>query len=542
MRQDRPRSLAGDEREGRGRAEPPALQLALANVTVDYVGVRALDGVGFSLHPGEVQALVGPNGSGKSTLIKVLSGVESPAPGGRLTVGGREMSLALDPARSRALGMRFMHQDLALVEELPVHDNIFLGNHFPSRGPALSRGELISRAGQALEAVGLEIDPRTPVSGLRESQRALVALARALIDLPEPGYLVLDEPTAAMNATEAEALFEKISELVGGGAVGVLFVSHRLEEIYEIADRITVLREGSVLLDAPIAEVRRERLLSLLTGERARSAESARGAVRAQEAGDEGTALELSGVRGAVVRDLTLRLGRGEILGVTGVEGCGKEELVDLLTGGSRPLAGTISVSGRARAIRSTRDALAAGIGHVPANRVEEGGIGELTVRENVTLPRVREFWRHGQIDLGAERSAVDELIRAYDVVPADSERRFATLSGGNQQKALLAKWLSTKARVLILHEPTAGIDIPSRAAIYGQLRDAAALGRAVLFVSSDFDELPLVCDRIAVLLDGRLSAILPGPESTKEQVVRASFELAGEPVGAGSGEHQGSA
>lgn len=527
-----PSASASDEQEGRGR-KPPASELAFVDVTVDYIGVRALDGVGLRLRPGEVQALVGANGSGKSTLIKVLSGVTAPAPGGRMVVDGAERELELDPSASRALGLRFMHQDLALVDELPLHDNVFLGNRFPARGPALRRAELAERAARALQAVGLDADPRTPVSALRESERALVALARALADLPERGYLILDEPTAAMNAGEVDALFEKIRALVGTGTVGALFVSHRLEEIYRISDRITLLREGSVLLHAPAVEVERERLLSLMIGDRESpgQAEAASGPADAEA----GVALELSELRGAVLSELSLDLRRGEILGLTGVADCGKEELIEMLIGARSPESGTIVRGGRRVSISSARDAMAVGIGYVPANRLEAGGIGELTVRENVTLPRLREFWRRGRIDLAAERSAVGGLIDAYGVVPADGERPFAALSGGNQQKALLAKWLSTDAEVLVLEEPTAGIDVSSRPAIYGHLRNAAHAGRAVLFVSSDFDELPLVCDRIGVLADGRLSAVLPGPTATKEQIVRASFAQDGEPAAVGA-------
>ena len=362
----------------------------------------------------------------------------------------------------------------------------------------------------------------------------MVALARALVDLPERGYLILDEPTAAMNAGEVDALFEKIRALVGTGTVGVLFVSHRLEEIYRICDRITLLREGSVLLDAPAAEVERERLLSLMIGDRESPGRPAAAASGPTDA-EAGAALELSELRGSVLRELSLGLRRGEILGLTGVEGCGKEELVEMLIGARSPDGGTIARGGRVVSISSTRDAMAAGIGYVPANRLEAGGIGEMSVRENVTLPRLRDFWRRGRIDLAGERLAVGKLVEAYGVVPADGERRFAGLSGGNQQKALLAKWLSTEAEVLVLEEPTAGIDIPSRPTIYGHLRDAANTGRTVLFVSSDFDELPLVCDRIAVLADGRLSAVLPGPTASKEQIVRASFAQGGEPAAVGA-------
>lgn len=525
-----PSTSASAEREGRGRARPPASQLAFTDVTVDFVGVRALEGAGLRLRPGEVQALVGPNGSGKSTLIKVLSGVTAPVPGGRLEVDGQYRELDLDPGAARALGLRFMHQDLALVDELPLHDNVFLGNRFPARGPALRRSEVVKRAAVALEAAGLDADPRIAVSALRESERALVALARALADLPERGYLILDEPTAAMNAAEVESLFETIRALVGTGKIGVLFVSHRLEEIYRIAERITLLREGRVRLDAPIGEVERERLLALMIGDREPAREAAIPA-SGSASGEAEPALELSALRGPVLDDFTLELRRGEILGVTGVEGCGKEELVEMLIGGRRPEGGSIARRGRGVSIRSTRDAMAAGIGYVPANRVEAGGIGELTTRENMTLPRLREFWRRGRIDIRSERSAVGELISAYGVVPADGERRFATLSGGNQQKALLAKWLSTQADVLVLEEPTAGVDIPSRTAIYEHLRNAAGSGRSVLFVSSDFDELPLICDRIAVLADGRLSAVLPGPTASKEQILRASFAGGGEAV-----------
>jgi ABC-type sugar transport system ATPase subunit len=382
---------------------------------------------------------------------------------------------------------------------------------------------------RVVDATGLSVDLRARVDELSQSARPLVALARALFDAPNGGtYLVLDEITAQMNHTLVERLFESLRPRVEAGELGVVFISHRLEEIYQVADHLSVIGQGRVSLDAPARQVPRAELLAALTDPGSKGAVGGPGRRAAETTAPvavrslavrpaERQAVVLMGVSTSQLRSLDLVISPGQIFGVTGVEASGKEELVELLAGGIAPDAGRVEIEGGDGSRRGA-------VGVVPADRRRLGGIPDMSVADNLFLPRFRSLWRHGTMSRRREAAPARAILERYRVDPPEPDRAFGTLSGGNQQKVLIARWAESGVRVVVLHEPTAGIDIPSRPEIARLLRVLADDGRTIVYVSSDVEELPSVCDRVAVLADGRLAAILAGADLSVEAIVAASF------------------
>jgi len=493
-------------------ADGEPLALAARHLSKRFGGTLALDAAGISLQRGEIHGLLGENGSGKSTLIKVLAGYHAPEPGGELEVNGRGVALPLGTGEPRALGLRFVHQDLGLIPSLSVLENLRLEELAAARGARIAWRAERRRASETFARFEVDLEPRATVAELRPADRALLAIVRAVEAMPQRGVLVLDEPTAFLPTQQRERLFALIRRVAGQGS-SVLVVSHDLAEVRGLADRITVLRDGRNAGTVIAGEVETSALVELVVGRVLAPA-----AARAPANSPSG--VSVSGLSGEVVRNVSIDLGRGEVLGITGLPGSGFDELPYLLFGARRADGGRLVLDEELDLTAQTpHRALASGIALLPADRSRDGAVGALSVGENIMLPVLDRYTEGGRLDRGRMRSDTAELLGAQDVRPAAPELTFEALSGGNQQKALLAKWLHTRPKLLLLDEPTRGVDVGAREGITAALRELADRGVAVLCASGDHDQLAQLCDRVIVLSGGRVADELTGAELSEERI-----------------------
>jgi ribose transport system ATP-binding protein len=495
------------------------MTLQLRHVTKSFGEQTALRDVDLSVDYGEVHALVGQNGSGKSTLIKLLSGYHQPAPGAEAEMDGRSFQLGSTHA-ARAAGLRFVHQDLALVLQLSILDNMMLGRPYPvGLAGRIRWREASDRAGGYLRQVGMDADVRSPVGSLSMSERTAVAIARALSDTGHGRLLiVLDEPTAALPAGDVDRLLESIGRLRAEGH-GVLLVSHHLGEVLGIADRITVLRDGSVAASLPCADVDQHRLTELIVGHSALAPDAGARQPASPGDGDRHAVLRVRRLAGGRIGELDFAVRAGEIVGVAGITGSGRESLAPLLTGGLRH-RGEIEAAGSVLAPGRPRGVVAAGVAAVPGERARLGVFPNLGVRANMTISQPERHRRWGRIVRSAERDEVTEWIDRLGIVTHGPDAPMPTLSGGNQQKVLVARALRTRPKVLVLDDPTQGIDVGARAQIHEVIERCAAEGIAILLVSTDSDELARLSDRVLILADGRLARTLErGPGLTTKSI-----------------------
>ncbi|MGW7525998.1 sugar ABC transporter ATP-binding protein [Streptomyces sp. NPDC054783] len=477
-----------------------------------FGGTRALDGVDLDVHAGSVLALLGPNGAGKSTLIKVLAGVHH-ADAGQVTVDGHPLG-----SRAASRAMSFIHQDLGLVEWMTVAENIALIIGYHRRAGLISWRRTRERCAEALRLVAGHLDPDTPIGRLSPAERSLVAIARALA--ARARLVVLDEPTARLPATDCARLFRVLHALRDQGH-GLLYVSHRLDEVYEVADAFAVLRDGRLVSHGTLAGHGPARLVHDIVGE-----EPARYRPATAPAGGPAV-LTLDGVRTARTGPVGLELGAGEVLGLVGLSGAGHMDLGRALAGSRPLLGGRVLLGGRPYRPRTVADAVRLGVGFVPGDRQREGCATELTVRENLLAnPRAGGRPALQWIAPRRERAEAAELIERFSVRPRDSETPIGTLSGGNQQKVMIGRWLRVGLRLLILEEPTASVDIGAKAAVYRLLDEALAAGLAVLLVSTDFEEVAGVCRRALVFVHGSVTAELSGPALTVAGLTRAASAM----------------
>jgi ribose transport system ATP-binding protein len=492
--------------------------LALENTSKVFQGQRALDQVSLTLRRGEVHALLGQNGSGKSTLIKILAGFHYPEPGARALLRGEPFPLGSATAAAEG-GIRFIHQDLGLVEDLSVVDNLALGRRYAGSWWLSDRRELRA-ARQLLSDFDVPIDPATPVRALSPARRTMVAIVRALRGgIGENGILVLDEPTASLPASEAEHLFGMIEAVRLKGAA-ILYVTHRLDEVFRIARRVSVLRDGRLVATVPTSELGHDGLVELIVGKPLEEFYPEVAAAR------EGVALGVSDLGGESVHNVSLKVHEGEIVGVTGLVGSGHEALLHMIFGSRARRSGDVRVAG-ARLRPSPKASIAAGVAFAPADRKRLSAIPGWTLRENVTLPALRPKGVLRWLGEDAERPDVVRWLESLEVRPAEPERKFSSLSGGNQQRAVLARWLRCAPRALMLEEPTSGVDVGAKVAIYRTLAEIAAQGTAVLLTSSDAEELCSVCDRVLVMRRGRVAAELRGSTLNVERVLTESMRTA---------------
>jgi ABC-type sugar transport system ATPase subunit len=483
--------------------------LTVEHLSKTFPGLRALADVDFTVGSGEIVALVGQNGSGKSTLVKVLTGIHEPDPGARITLDGGAVHV--------------IHQDLGLVGQLNAVENLDLSRRYGLAAvlPARRRDE-VANARELLRWFDASFDVTVPVDQLTPAERTIVAIARALDGWEDPhGLLILDEPTAALHSDEVGRLFKAVRSAAASGA-GVIFVSHRLDEVMDLADRVVVLRDGRVVADTPVTQLDHGELVRLIVG----TALAETGPRAARDVGEP--ALEVHGLSGGTVAELDMGVRAGEVVGISGILGSGREHAAPLLFGALRRAGGTVTVAGDAIPPADPAAAIRAGVAYVPSDRHADGAVMTMRVRENMTLPDLRPLRRRaGWLDTAGERAEVGEWVQRIDLRPPVPERPLELFSGGNQQKVVLAKWLRNEPRVLLLDEPTQGVDVGAKAAIYELVRSAAERGTAVVMASSDTAELASVCDRVVVMRDGAACAELDGSELTEERLVVESLGLA---------------
>jgi ribose transport system ATP-binding protein len=500
--------------DGDGRAP---IALTLRNVSKSFPGQRALDSVSLDFTGGEVHGLVGQNGSGKSTLIKILAGFHEPDSGAQATLDGEPFPLGSSSAADAA-GLRFIHQDLGLIPTLNVIDNLALGRGYDGKWWVGLR-DASAIAEEMLAEFGFEVDVRLPIAQLSPVERSMVAIVRALrTDTgAAPRILVLDEPTESLAKPDAERLFEAIRKAAATGAA-VLYVSHRLDDVLSLADEISVLRDGKLVGTKRTDELDHDSLVRMIVGRRIDDLYPPQG----QAVGD--VALRASSLTGNSLENFSLDVRRGEIVGIAGLAGSGREELPYLLTGAQPWSSGSVEIRGKQMSSLSPSTALRSGIVLVAADRATQSAIPTMTTRENITLPRIDARGPARWIGLRRERRAAAEWMRRSDVRPVDPERPFAAFSGGNQQKAVLARAMRCEPSVLVLDEPVQGVDVGSRIAIFQQLLDAVGAGMAVIVSSTEAEDLAGLCDRVLVLRAGYVVAELQGPSLSVDSVVERSL------------------
>jgi ABC-type sugar transport system ATPase subunit len=484
--------------------------LEVHGLTKRFPGVRALDGVHFQLRPGEVHALVGENGAGKSTLINILGGIHAPD-AGDIRVDGRPVRLT-QPRQAVALGIAIVFQELSLAPHLSVAENIFANRQPVGALGLIRRRQLAAQAREALASFELAVDPWTPLKRLSVAQGQVVEILKSLSQSPR--VLILDEPTASLGTAETTRLFETVRHFRAGGG-SVIYVSHRLAEVLQIADRVTVLRDGRHVATCASTEVSEEALARLMVG---RSLTDIYGRRAAPALGPE--VLRLEG-------NVRLSIRRGEIVGVAGLVGAGRTELARGIFG-AEPLApGQLFLHDRPVRIRSPREAVAHGIAYVTEDRKSQGLFLKMTLRDNCVGPSLAAFTRRlGLVREGAVSDFAEACRQRFRIITPDVRQQVRNLSGGNQQKVLLSMWLGIRPALLIVDEPTRGVDIGARSEIYQLLREASAGGVAILLISSDLPELLGLCDRIAVMRAGRIVGQFPRDAATEENLIACASGL----------------
>ena len=483
--------------------------LEIQNLTKTYPGVVALEDVSFGIARGQVHCLVGENGAGKSTLIKILAGAEQ-ADSGSVILNGRAVTTR-NPHAAQELGLSFIFQELNVVNQLTVADNLTLGIEH-TRAGVLNRNADTAFAGRHLERLGVDIDPRTLMGRLSVAEKQMVEIARALST--EASIIVMDEPSAPLTESELETLFALIRRLRDEG-VTILYVSHRLAEILNIGDRVTVLRDGHHVTTDSVASITEADLIRLMVGRDLKES-----FVHSQrQVGDP--LLVLRGVsRGKELRDISLTLQAGEIVGVAGLAGAGRTELARLIFGADLIESGEIWIGGEQVSPRSPRMAINRGVGLVPEERRTQGIVGAMSVRENIDLAAPGKISRFGVVNRRKSRALAKQYVESLSIRTPSLEQKIANLSGGNQQKCVVARWLATDSRVLLMDEPTRGIDVGAKAEMFGIMDGLACEGKAIMMFSSEMEELLGMSDRILVMNRGRIVADLPRSEATQELIL----------------------
>jgi len=489
--------------------------LKITGLTKSYGGVHALSGVDLDINAGSIHALMGENGAGKSTFIKCLAGVVQPDRG-EIQIDGSPIALG-DIQTSEAAGIVAMHQESTAFAHLDAVDNIFVGREL-KRGPFLDRAGMERETRLLMDRLGEKIDIKRPLQELSLAQRQMVGMARALSH--KSRLLIMDEPTASLSARETEALFRVMRQLQSEG-VAILYISHRLEEVFELADRVTVLRDGRHVLTSDIGEVDRDALIRLMVGRDM--------LVEERSGGPSGSPVVLQVDRltqPGTFRDISFQVRAGEIVGLAGLVGAGRSELANAIFGIDRAESGTISIDGKPLPSGSVQTAIERGVALVPEDRQHQGLVLPLPVSSNLLLSVL------GSPKLGPLRSArkevgiVDELIRDLTVKTANASVPANTLSGGNQQKLAIGKWLAMGPRILILDEPTRGVDVGAKAEVYRVIRRLAAEGMATLIISSDLPEILALSDRILVMRQGEIAGELSHNEATEEKILALALPL----------------
>lgn len=499
--------------------------IKLEAIDKHFPGVHALKGVSFDLVAGEVHALMGENGAGKSTLMKVLSGIWQPD-GGTIRIAGEEVTIP-SPHAAQALGIGMIHQELALMNDLTVAQNIFIGREPRKSFWRLDEAALNRAAQDIFSAMNVSIDPRAEVRTLSVAQQQMVEIAKSLSH--KSRVLVMDEPTAALNDKEVHELFTIIGRLKSEG-VGIVYISHKMDEIKKIADRVTVMRDGAYVGTVKAADTPISTIISMMVGRELENTD-----VVIPDLSGAATALEVRGLsRGRAVQDVSFTVKAGEILGFAGLMGAGRTEVARLIFGADRRDGGEIIVHGKTASIGSPKDAVASGIGYLSEDRKHLGLALGLDVTANVGLPNLARFSNSFGVVADAKLGSVTrDYIKQLSIRTPSERQEVRLLSGGNQQKVVLAKWLLRNCDILIFDEPTRGIDIGAKSEIYRLLQSLAREGKAIIVISSELPEVLRLSHRIAVMCEGRLTGILPGGNATtQEDIMHLATQRRGEMAG----------
>jgi galactofuranose transport system ATP-binding protein len=495
-------------------AEASAARMELVGISKAFPGIWALDNVDFRLNAGEVHALLGENGAGKSTLIKIMTGAVS-RDAGQIRLDGHPVEID-STGQAQALGISAVYQEVNLIPTMSVTKNLSLGRQ-PLRFGLVSWRDARTRARERLKRLNLEIDIERPLGSYSVAIQQLIAIARALED--DTRVLVLDEPTASLDAREVELLFEIVHDLKSRG-IAIVFITHFIDQVYRIADRISVLRNGRLVGTAATGELPRLKLISLMLGRELEHAETRHAAAAASAVGEPILVAEGLGRRRTMAPfDLALRA--GEVVGLAGLLGSGRTETAKLIFGAVRPDSGRLTLDGVPFTYHSPRQSLRHGIGFCPEDRKAEGLIGELSVRENIVLAlQAKRGWLR-RLSRDEQERLAQEMIKALAIATPDADKPVMQLSGGNQQKVVLARWLVSEPRILILDEPTRGIDVGAHAEVVALIRRLSEQGLALLVASSELDEIVAVSDRVAVLRDRQKVGEIVGNDVTRERIIQ---------------------
>ncbi|MCA1241566.1 sugar ABC transporter ATP-binding protein [Stappia stellulata] len=490
----------------------PIPALRLEGIVKTFPGVRALDGVSFEVLPGEVHALLGENGAGKSTLMKTLAGMHQPNEG-RIFIEENEVVMRT-PLEAKAKGVVLIHQELSLAEEMSAAENIYLGELPTKSFGRVDWKTLYAKAGEILKRLNCKFGPQTRVSDLSIANKQMVEIARALT--VNAKAVIFDEPTASLTDAEKVVLFDIIRDLKARG-VGIVYISHRMEEIFTISDRISVLRDGTYRGTLVTAETSEDEVTQLMIG---RSLDLSRNEAQV-EFGD--VALEVRGLScGSLYRDITFNVRSGEVVGFYGLVGAGRTEIAETLFGLRTPSAGTILLEGKEVRISSPVDAIANGISLVPESRKEQGLVLGMNCRDNITLPQVDDLTAGPFVSDGAELAIFEQYRDRLEIKTPSWRQAVGNLSGGNQQKIVIGKWLAMRPNVLIVDEPTRGIDVGSKAEIHNLIRELARSGYAVIVISSEMPEVLHVSDRVIAMYSGEIIREFTAAEVTEDNLVQA--------------------
>ena len=486
--------------------------LEISNVSKTFPGVKALDNVKFDIVPGEVHALVGENGAGKSTLIKILSGFQQPDLGAKIVIEGKETKLngVMDAIRQ---GISVVYQDFSLFGNLTVAENIGINEIIEKNRPVLKWKEINEKAVKALAIVGAEIDPKEIVENLSVAKQQMVAIASAVAQ--DAKMIILDEPTSALSRNEVETLYDIIDNLKKKN-IAIMFVSHKMEELFHVSDRFTIFRDGQYVDTVNAKDVTEDDLVSMMVGRKVEIKSYA----NLKNKGP--VALKVEGLsKKGNFKDINFELHEGEVIGITGLVGAGRSEMAQAIFGINPPDAGKVYVQGKEVHIKSPSQALQHGIAYIPESRQTQGLVLPKTIESNITLPVLKKYRNKiGLIDRKTQRASVDKWVDMLDVRPNDPDMLAMQLSGGNQQKVVLAKWISTEAKILIVDEPTNGVDVGAKAEIHQIIRKLASEGTAVIVISSELPEILSVSDRILVMRKGRIAGEFLNKDLTQEMIM----------------------
>ena len=493
------------------------LLINAVNFSKTFSGRTVLSKADMELRPGEVRGLLGQNGSGKSTFIKILTGVYHPDPGAELEIRGEPVRLPLTAQAARSHGISCVHQDLGLIRAATVLENLRIGRYETRRGRRIAWADERLRTQRSLETFGLgHVSPDAILGDLPEVERAIIAILRAVEEVSEHdrGLLILDEPTPYLPRDSVDRLFQAVANVASLGH-SVLFVSHNLEEARQVTDTLTILRDGRVIDNLTTAEVTEDQIITAILG-------FSLGELYPEtHTPTEHPVFSADDLTGGSVRGFSCDVSEGEILGLTGLLGMGHEDVPYLMFGATEG-TGSITIKGKTYPVEdlTPRRAIEAGVALLPGDRKTQGGVAIASGTENVTLPTIATDFINGILRPRRENKRASRMLAEFSVVPPEPERVLATFSGGNQQKLLVAKWFESKPSVFLLHEPTHGVDVGSRKIIFRSIRDAAESGTAFIMVSTEFDDLAHLCDRVMVFRHGRVVAMLSGETLTTERIL----------------------